>query len=137
MFVFRWLCVLAWMAVIFAMSARPDSGDQSSFVTQLVFTTLGWTQEPEALHWFEHLLRKGSHFTEYAILALLLAWARNGLGLAAWAGATAYAATDELHQAFVPNRGPSAWDVALDSSGAATGLLVVWGLLQCWKRWRA
>ena len=46
-------------------------------------------------------------------------------GLFVWAFllATAYAATDEVHQAFVPNRGPSPFDVLIDASGAATALL--------------
>jgi VanZ family protein len=41
----------------------------------------------------------------------------------AWAGAVAQAAADEFHQSFFPSRGASAWDVALDSLGAAAGIL--------------
>ncbi|MNL79991.1 VanZ like family protein [compost metagenome] len=44
----------------------------------------------------------------------------------AWAAATAYAATDEWHQAFVPGRGPALTDVGIDSLGAATALLAAW-----------
>jgi VanZ family protein len=32
-----------------------------------------------------------------------------------------YACLDETHQIFVPGRGPSLYDVALDSSGALFG----------------
>jgi VanZ family protein len=35
------------------------------------------------------------------------------------------ASADELHQAFLPNRGGSPWDVALDTCGAITAQLIV------------
>jgi len=48
---------------------------------------------------------------------------------AAWAIATLYAATDELHQVFVRGRTPSLVDVAIDSLGAAAGIaLLAWAL---------
>jgi len=37
-----------------------------------------------------------------------------------------YSASDEIHQAFVPNRGASFADVCLDTAGAALGLFVTW-----------
>jgi len=37
-----------------------------------------------------------------------------------------YAATDEFHQLFVPNRQASVIDVLIDSTGAFIGLLVAW-----------
>jgi VanZ family protein len=41
----------------------------------------------------------------------------------AWGIAVLYAVTDELHQAFVPGRHPSALDVLLfDATGAALGI---------------
>lgn len=36
-----------------------------------------------------------------------------------------YAATDEIHQAFVPGRGPLVTDVILDSIGVLTGICIV------------
>ncbi len=72
---------------------------------------------------------------EYAVLALLLwralhkpaqpgrspwRWPEAGLVLALVA---LYAASDEIHQAFVPSREASAGDVLLDTTGAALGLL--------------
>lgn len=122
----RWGLVFMWMGVIFAMSARSDSGEQSGFLSQLVFQVVGVVPEGHALENFEYALRKASHFTEYALLALLLAWAlpltwRARL-LWAWIGATLYAGSDELHQAFVPNRGPAVTDVMIDSAGAAFAL---------------
>ena len=34
------------------------------------------------------------------------------------------AATDEIHQAFVPDRGPSPVDVMIDTAGASVGLVL-------------
>jgi hypothetical protein len=44
--------------------------------------------------------------------------------LVAWACATGYAATDELHQAFVPGRGPAVLDVLIDALGAAAACAI-------------
>ena len=41
-----------------------------------------------------------------------------------------YAATDELHQLFVPTREGTIRDVLIDTTGAAIGLFVVWAILQ-------
>ncbi|MBO9541585.1 VanZ family protein [bacterium] len=131
----RWLLVVGWMAVIFMASADTASGDHSGAMVRTVFGLLGLDATPERLALVGHLFRKASHFTEYAILALLWAWAlppgRYRLMLA-WAAATAYAATDEWHQAFVPGRGPALTDVGIDSLGAATALLASW----LWRRLR-
>lgn len=52
------------------------------------------------------------------------------LALAAWVFATAYAATDELHQLFVPGRTGQLSDVALDSVGSLTGT-ALFALIMC------
>jgi len=46
--------------------------------------------------------------------------------------ATLYAASDEIHQYFVPSREARFGDVMLDATGAALGLLVIWAF----GRWR-
>ena len=45
--------------------------------------------------------------------------------LRALLAAAVYAASDEIHQAFVPGRGPAVTDVLLDSAGALCGILIV------------
>jgi VanZ family protein len=75
-----------------------------------------------------------SHALEYCGLAVLVARALNdGLSravptrtlLLAFALCVAYAATDEFHQMFVPNRFADITDVLSDAAGASVGLLAV------------
>lgn len=75
------------------------------------------------------------HAVEYAGLAVLLLWALAASGLrlrsalaAAVAAASLYAASDELHQAFVPGRDASPLDWAADTVGAALGAGTAAGL---------
>ncbi len=78
------------------------------------------------------LLRKLAHFTEFACLGMLLAWLQGMLtvknrflALPALAWAFGAACVDEAIQCFVPERGPSLWDVGLDTCGAAVGILLL------------
>jgi VanZ family protein len=98
-----WLPVVAWAAVIFALSSVPS-----------LSTGLGT---------WDTVLRKGAHVTEYAILGALLyrALRREAPALAV---GIAYAATDELHQHFVRGRHASPVDVAIDALGVTLGMLV-------------
>jgi VanZ family protein len=98
----HWLPVLLWAGVIFALSSIPSLG-----------TGLGT---------WDTILRKGAHMTEYAILAVLLVRAL-GREAPALAIGIAYAATDELHQAFVHGRHASPIDVAIDTVGLLIGVL--------------
>ena len=78
----------------------------------------------------DHPVRKTAHAMEYAVLGLLTAGAfidrrtsiRAGI-LVPWCIATAYAASDEIHQLFVPGRSGQVSDVILDSAGVLAGLL--------------
>jgi VanZ family protein len=71
-----------------------------------------------------------AHFTEYALLAALWAWAllpvlgRRGL-LAAGVISFAYAVSDEFHQSFVEGRDSDVLDVITDTAGIVASLLVV------------
>jgi VanZ family protein len=68
------------------------------------------------------------HLVEYSLLAALFvrALTREGLGwgdaiLAAIVITSLYGASDEYHQAFVPNRSPAISDWVADSLGALAG----------------
>ena len=100
----NWLPVALWAGVIFALSSIPSLG-----------TGLGT---------WDLLLRKGAHVTEYAILGLLPARALGREAPALLFGVL-YAASDEVHQAFVRGRHASPVDVAIDTLGVILGI-VVW-----------
>ena len=97
---------LALMALIFYLSAQPDLG-----------TGLGvW----------DTVLRKAAHMTEYGLLWLLW-WRALGYGrpVPAVAITLAYAASDELHQHFVPGRHGTPVDWAIDAAGVGVAVLAV------------
>ena len=45
-----------------------------------------------------------------------------------------YASTDEIHQAFIPGRGPQITDVMLDSLGVLTGIFISMLLIEIIRR---
>ena len=108
----RWLPVLVWAGVIFAVSSIPSLSS--------------------GLGTWDYVLRKGAHMTEYAILACLLV---RATGSYAWAFglAVAYAATDEFHQTYVRGRHGSPIDVGIDAVGALIGLAVWRSKLEAWS----
>ena len=74
------------------------------------------------------LLRKIAHFSEFAALGFCLCWRfgmlekRKIMALVYGFGA---ACVDETIQIFVPDRGPSPKDVAIDTCGAAVGMALL------------
>jgi len=111
--VWYWLPPLAWMGVIFYLSGQPKL-----------------PAPPEPM--LDLMLKKGAHFTVYAILAFLW-WRvlsrgkmtdRAALGLA-FAVAVSYGLSDEFHQSFVPGRHPGLSDVLIDALGAAVAVGVI------------
>ncbi len=128
------------MILIFLFSAQPadNSSALSGGVTEklLEVTVTDYENLPEEvkevlLSEVGYLIRKVAHFVEYAILGVLfLALLKEyfSLGwyvpLSAWILTTCYAATDELHQLFVPGRSGRISDVCLDSGGAFCGIFI-------------
>jgi len=133
----HWLPVVLWMGFIFAMSTSLGTAENTSRFIEPLLRWLMPHSPPETIAFAHFLIRKCGHFSEYAVLALLL-WRAAGItlkpssptGILRVAGvallvATAYAATDEFHQCFVPGRTPSLGDVLIDASGALAALAVV------------
>jgi VanZ family protein len=105
----RWLPALLWMAWIFYWSGQSVTPAPST------------------------LLSKLAHVLAYAVLALLLVVAlvpRPRRAVLAWAIASAYGVSDEVHQGFTPGRHPSVADALLDCAAARAALLVLQGLLR-------
>jgi VanZ family protein len=104
-----WGPVVAWMALIFFLSAQAQLPTPRQ-------------------HWLDVVLEKSAHTLEYAVLAALLLRAlgargqelRRAFGVAvllAWL----YALTDEFHQRFVPGRSADWSDIVFDWLGAVAG----------------
>ena len=133
--------LILWMGMIFFFSAKPAV--QSAKMSHSVGRMIGRVVVPE----FEELeatrnkillqrsidfvVRKSAHACEYAVLGILLFWNyeqkirktkqyRAGISCAKYC---AYAATDEIHQLFVPGRSGQISDVMLDSFGGLLGVV--------------
>ncbi len=114
------------MAAIFYFSSRTadESSKQSGFFAQLITKIFGISNLSD------FIVRKGAHFCEFAGLSLLFAIAfkvQTGKTKTPTAiiSASVYAATDEIHQIFVPGRACRALDWGIDTCGAALGALLI------------
>ena len=110
-----WALTLGWMALIFWLSSLPD------------------LPGPEGQLW-DAALKKLGHLLEYAVLSGLLWWALkvsfqlrpSRLYIWAFLLSLLYAASDEVHQAFVPGRTATFFDLGLD----ALGMLAILGAIR-------
>lgn len=129
------------MTVIFYMSFQPGvaSDGMSKGVIKIIiqFVSIIYPLDIEVdatQFWvdrFNHTVRKLGHVAEYLILGILVANAYKKSGVKGYKLLMyslilcfAYAVSDELHQYFVPGRGPGWGDVMLDSFGAALGIII-------------
>jgi VanZ family protein len=137
-FIRYWLPAVFWMALIFSASADTQSFRHSSLIFEPLVRWLFPHLSPMQVAALHHVFRKCCHLSEYAILAWLFwrairkpakndprpwSWNEAGLTLAI---VSMYAASDELHQAFVPSRTPLVSDVVIDTCGGAAALLLLW-----------
>lgn len=123
----RWVPVLLWMALIFALSAQAGlrvSDDVS----------------------VDGPIRHVVHIIVFGILAGLIAYAlrarSTGTPRLLWLAVlltTAYGVTDEIHQSFVPDRSGNGFDVLLDATGALIAVAIIhwWPRYLEWRRLRA
>jgi len=130
------------MYMIYSFSA--DNGTVSSGLSyqvseKIVVTVdkvmnLGLSSD-EISHYKERInypVRKAAHMTEYACLAVAIAfplyvYGVRGIWLMVLTGSlcVSYAGLDEYHQSFVAGRSPSIRDVAIDSIGVIGGVIIV------------
>jgi VanZ family protein len=114
----RWLAVVAWMAVIFALSS---------------VSGLRVSQDAEV----DRPIRTLAHVAAFGLLGGLVLYAlcanarpTIARAILAMAITTLYAVSDELHQSLVPDRSGRAQDVVIDALGALAGLTVAWLVLR-------
>jgi VanZ family protein len=123
------------MSMIFLFSTDVFSGDNTGSLLWKVVSFIypGATQELfDSIHFY---VRKAGHLTEYAVLALLLFRAFRSGAQARWRRwwalssllvAFLYASLDEYHQTFTRRRTGSVYDILIDTSGAATAMVLLW-----------
>ncbi len=138
---------LGLMAAIFGFSSQDgvESGGMSSIVSIPVTEIIVAMQEEamqvaevESLYFqVDHLVRKAAHFTEYALLGLLWGLFLRSYGIKTWILpfliGSVYAATDEVHQLFLPGRAGLISDVILDSVGVFFGVMLVRLIKKYWR----
>jgi VanZ family protein len=122
-----------WLGLVLALGSAPFGPGQTQRHIVPVLRVLAPWMPASSAQMMHGLLRKLTHFTEYAILALL--WARAlrsqrwfGLRTAWWVAlaiCVTCATADEVHQSHVPGRHGSVRDVAIDSAGALSALILV------------
>lgn len=134
------IIMVLWMTIIFIFSSRTgvesteDSYDIGLTVGKLVvpaFENLTVDEQMQFAEKVDYPVRKTAHAAEYAVLGVLAAgtfydvrrkkWLRFAVP---WVIGTAYAASDEIHQLFVPGRSGQFTDVLLDSAGVLAGVVI-------------
>lgn len=139
--VFLIILSVLWFFVICGFSGENSSAsdETSSRVTELVlsvfirgFSDLGESEKADLIAKYNHPVRKLAHFTEYAVLGALLSivflcfvQTKKRFYLFSVTLSFILASTDEIHQLFVSGRACRFYDVLIDTSGAAAGILLV------------
>ena len=131
--ILSWTAVLLWMVLIFNLSAQvADESDKlSKGITRMIVQTVERVA-PNAnfdIKNFNHGIRKNAHFFAYLVLGILVvnALSAGECKFVAILICVLYAILDEVHQIFVPGRGPGIQDVFIDSVGASVGILMYLG----------
>ncbi len=142
-----------WFIVIFGFSGESSSASDktSSRATEVVLGIFikGFSDIPESekaalTAKYNHPIRKIAHFSEYAVLGMLLSLTFLCFGkikkrfyLFSVPLSFLLASSDELHQLFVPGRACRFTDVLLDTSGAAAGALFIFLIVILFKKKKA
>ena len=136
-----WFLLIANMAAIFALSAQTadvstDETDEVIALPKLVFDTLHpeRANDYSVLELFRFIVRKTAHFMEFATLSvwiwlLYILYEKGRPFVSGAVLSSLYAASDEIHQIFVPGRTCKISDWCIDTAGAIAGVLVIWVLV--------
>ena len=133
------------MVAIFMLSHQPgaDSAVTSNGVAVLIFRILdfvlgniGMSEELFLVRYIP-IIRKTAHFTEFAILGILIEnvlcdyAGKNSVYFSLLTGFL-YACSDEIHQLFIVNRYCSLNDVMIDSFGVLIGVVLCRFIIVKW-----
>lgn len=146
------ILTILWMIVIFIFSHQTgeESANFSGSITEAIvkfifrdFELYSPSKQLSILETTSYIIRKGAHFTEYAILgffSLLTLYTHKLIkitnydkqkslkqlktnALYAFIFSAVYSISDEIHQYFIPFRHAAIFDVCIDSSGALLSIL--------------
>ncbi len=144
-----WIMVIFSAALIFFFSAQDAtaSNDTSGgFVRALfglfpAFRNMTAAAQTELVESVMYVVRKCAHFCIYAffgfwLMHLARQYSRQRAIVVTVITAMAYAASDELHQYFVPGRSCGILDVCIDTAGALVGALVAMIFAFIWQKLR-
>ena len=131
------ILLITWMGVIFSFSN--DNGSESSSKSERLLIKIVETFKQEELTSSEKeklinkyglLIRKMAHMFSYFILSILAYLLLRQIYdikpitiIYTLIFCFIYACTDEIHQAFIPDRGPSFIDVLIDTCGSLLFLI--------------
>lgn len=133
--IISWILVISWMAFLFSMSSkvREESNDLSKGITEKIVQVIEkvYPEFEIDIHKFNHIIRKNAHFFGYLLLGILASLVLRVSGVKGFKlfvfsllFCVLYAISDEVHQHFVPGRGPQIRDVLIDSAGSTVGIIV-------------
>lgn len=130
----------AVMIFCFSAQSGEESAELSNGITDAVVTIVyrdtdkvSETVRRQRRQSVSMVIRKNAHLSEFMLLGFTLAmglWLRKDarpslkVGALAWSLGALYAASDELHQRFVSDRGPELRDVGIDAAGVLLGCLL-------------
>ena len=133
------ILLIVTFRIIFGFSSQngEKSGTISRQITEFVTKDIKAIQKLEKskkeiiLNKIEHFIRKLAHFSLYTVVGILVMSLMSTykieqikrISISLLTGVL-YAISDEVHQSFVPGRGPQVLDVLLDSSGVLVGILI-------------
>ncbi len=144
------ILTVLWLSVIYGFSGESsDASDSTSgAVTEAIldvtvkdFSDLSESDQKDMVDKYNHPVRKLAHFSEYALLGVLISLIYiccnfRSTRLLVFSAATCVllAASDEIHQIFVPGRACRFTDILIDSSGSVLGILIVIAIVSLLKK---
>ena len=132
------MLLIGWMGLIFYLSHQ--NADDSSLlsggliekVIGFLFPNMGGETLTSLIESLQFIVRKGAHFTIYAILGVLsfitfVTYNAMPIALRSFLSflvSVVYSISDEYHQTFVKGRSGEIRDVLIDSAGALLGIIL-------------
>lgn len=124
-----WLPTIAWLGMIAFFSTDTFSAEHTGNILDKIVRAIYGPMSPAHFKMLHVFIRKTAHFTVYGFLSLVAYYSWRGTlprrarwtfiwSVLALLVTLAAGSADEIHQIFVPSRGPSVYDVLLDLAGA-------------------